>query len=339
MLNFCTLFDSFYLTRGLAMYQSLEKTCDNFHLFIFAFDDKSFDILNKLQLKNATIIPLIDFEDNKLLAVKPTRTKAEYCWTCTSSTILYVIEKYNVPSCTYLDADLYFFKNPKLLFDEMGDKSILITEHRYPPKFNRVDSSGIYCVQFITFVNDANGLEALKWWRDACIEWCYNRYEDGKFGDQKYLDDWTTRFKGVHVLQHLGGGLALWNIEQYSLIERKGDLITFNNKVDDSKFEVIFFHFHHVRFFKNDILDLGWRQPAKTIILNLFVPYIEILNEVESYVKQVDSGFNIPLTNFELINNAGVKNKIKYVIKMIFRYSVYDIKKIKKEYKKLSASN
>lgn len=339
MLNFCTLFDSFYLTRGLAMYQSLEKTCDNFHLFIFAFDDKSFDILNKLQLKNATIIPLIDFEDNKLLAVKPTRTKAEYCWTCTSSIILYVIEKYNVPSCTYLDADLYFFKNPKLLFDEMGDKSILITEHRYPPKFNRVDSSGIYCVQFITFVNDANGLEALKWWRDACIKWCYNRYEDGKFGDQKYLDDWTTRFKGVHVLQHLGGGLALWNIEQYSLIERKGDQITFNNKVDDSKFEVVFFHFHHVRFFKNDILDLGWRQPAKTIILNLFVPYIEILNEVESYVKQVDSGFNIPLTNFELINNAGIKNKIKYVIKMIFRYSVYDIKKIKKEYKKLSASN
>ncbi len=334
MLNFCTLFDSFYLTRGLAMYQSLEKTCDNFHLYIFAFDDKSFDILNKLKLKYATIIPLKDFESERLLAVKPTRNRAEYCWTCTSSTILYVIEKYNVPSCTYLDADLYFFKNPKVLFDEMGDKSILITEHRYPPKFNRAASSGIYCVQFVTFVNNKDGLEALRWWRDACIEWCYDRYEDGKFGDQKYLDDWTTRFKGVHVLQHLGGGLALWNIEQYSFIERKGDQITFKNIKDQSKFEVVFFHFHHVRIFKNDILDLGWRQPAKTIILNLFVPYIEILRDVENYVKGVDPEFNIPLKNFELIHTSGIKNKIKYLLKVVLRYSVYDIKKIIKQSKR-----
>ena len=60
--NFCTLFDSFYLTRGIAMYQSLEKTCENFHLYIFAFDDASFEILKKLNFKHATIIPLKDFE-------------------------------------------------------------------------------------------------------------------------------------------------------------------------------------------------------------------------------------------------------------------------------------
>src|SRR3989304_9158872 len=109
MYNFCTLFDSFYLTRGLTMYRSLEKCCENFHLYIFAFDDKTYEILNKLQLKKATVVSLKDFEDEKLLAVKPTRTKAEYCWTCTSSTILYTIEKFNLPSCTYLDADLYFY--------------------------------------------------------------------------------------------------------------------------------------------------------------------------------------------------------------------------------------
>jgi len=310
------------------MYQSLEKTCDNFHLYIFAFDDISFDILNKLKLKKATIIPLKDFEDARLLAVKPGRTKAEYCWTSTSSTILYVIEKYNVPSCTYLDADLYFYKNPKLLFDEMGDKSILITEHRYPPKFNRAASSGIYCVQFITFVNNKEGLEALKWWRDACNEWCFDRYEDGKFGDQKYLDDWTTRFKGVHVLQNLGGGLASWNVEQYPFIVRKGNQIVFLNKKDNTKFEAVFYHFHHVRFFKNDIVDLGWRHPTMPVVNNLYVPYIEALNENESVVKQIDSDFNIPLKEFTLINNSGIKNKIKYLIKMVYRYNVFNSKKL-----------
>lgn len=328
MYNFCTLFDSFYLTRGLTMYRSLEKTCENFHLYIFAFDDASFDILTKLNLKKATIISLKDFEDDKLLAVKPTRTKAEYCWTSTSSTILYVIEKYNVPSCTYVDADLYFYQNPKLLFDEMGDKSILITEHRYPPKFNRTTSSGIYCVQFITFVNNKDGLEALKWWRDACIEWCYDRYEDGKFGDQKYLDDWTTRFKGVHVLQHLGGGLASWNVEQYPFVERIGNKITFIDKKNNSKFEAIFYHFHHVRFFKNDIVDLGWRHPTMPVVNNLYVPYIKELNENETIVKQIDAEFNIALKDFTLINNSGIKNKIKYLIKTVYRYNVFNTKKL-----------
>ena len=49
-LFFCTLFDSNYLTRGLAMYESLAKHCDDFHLFIFSFDDKCLEVLKKLKL-------------------------------------------------------------------------------------------------------------------------------------------------------------------------------------------------------------------------------------------------------------------------------------------------
>lgn len=328
MIHFCTLFDSFYLVRGVTMYKSLEETGCDFHLFIFAFDDRSYNILSKLKLSKATIISLKEFENDELLAVKSGRTKAEYCWTCTSSTILYCIEKFNLPSCTYLDADLFFYNDPKILLDEMGDQSVLLTEHRYPPKFNRAASSGIYCVQFITFVNDENGLKALHWWRDACIEWCFNRYEDGKFGDQKYLDDWTTRFKGIHVLKNLGGGVAAWNVEQYRFVERKSNHILFYDKSTDSFFETVFFHFHHVRFFKNDVVDLGWRQPASIIVDQLYVPYFIRLSETEAGIKKVDPEFNIPLENFSVINNSGIKGVIKYLIKMVLRYSVYNKRKL-----------
>ena len=66
MYNFCTLFDSFYLTRGVAMYRSLEETGEDFHLYIFAFDDVSYDVLTKLNLTYATIISLKEFENDEL---------------------------------------------------------------------------------------------------------------------------------------------------------------------------------------------------------------------------------------------------------------------------------
>ena len=74
MLKFCTLFNSVYLSRGLAMYHSLEQHCDAFHLYVVTFDDDCFLALSKLRLANATIIKQQDFENEDLLAVKAGRT-------------------------------------------------------------------------------------------------------------------------------------------------------------------------------------------------------------------------------------------------------------------------
>ena len=241
MINFCTLFDSNYINYGLTLYKSLLKHCDDFHLYIFAFDDKCEEELKKRSLKNVTVISLAEFEDEKLLAIKDDRSKGEYCWTCTPSVILYAIKKFQLESCTYLDADLYFFSNPKPLIDELGDKSVSIIEHRYTPKYDHSEISGKYCVQFMTFKNNKQGLEVLNWWRDRCIEWCYSIPEDGKFGDQKYLDDWTTRFECVKELQNIGGGVAPWNINNYEL-DSKDDVIYVKEGAREDK--LIFYHLH-----------------------------------------------------------------------------------------------
>jgi hypothetical protein len=284
-LNFVTLFNSNYLSRGLVMYESLQKHCPNFHLYVIAFDDVTYNYFQEFPQQNLTAVSLAQFEDEKLLAIKSTRSAGEYCWTCTASTVLYAIHTFKLDHCVYIDADMCFYSNPQLLFDEWGNKSVLITEHRYTDGYDQSEISGTYCVQFVGFKNDSDGMSALNYWRDACIDWCYARAENGKFGDQKYLDDWTTRFKNVHVLQHLGGGLAPWNMQQYSFRKENSKLIG-KEIATGKEFVAVFFHFHGLKIYKNNIASLtGETYEMNSTALELFYkPYVHDLLSVSTQI-------------------------------------------------------
>ncbi|MBC7695252.1 MAG: glycosyl transferase [Burkholderiales bacterium] len=286
-LNFVTLFNSNYLSRGLVMYQSLQKHCPNSHLYVVAFDDITYNYFHRFPQKNLTAISLEQFEDEKLLSIKYSRSGGEYCWTCTASTVLYAINTFKLDHCVYVDADMRFYSNPQVLFDEWGAKSVLITEHRYTSEYDQSLISGNYCVQFVGFKNDKEGMKAVNYWRESCIEWCYARAEDGKFGDQKYLDDWTTRFKNVHVLEHLGGGLAPWNIQQYEF-HLSGDKITGKELKSGNEFEAVFFHFHGLKIYKNNIsLLTGDTYEMTTDTFGLFYkPYLHALAIVSEKVHE-----------------------------------------------------
>jgi hypothetical protein len=290
------------------MYESLKKYSDKFHLYIFAFDDNCLNLLKTLDLDYATIISLSEFEDEKLLEVKVNRSAGEYCWTCTPSVIKYAIQKHNLENCTYLEADLYFFSNPSVLIDEMENKSILISEHRYTAEYDKSLRSGKYCVQFMTFKNDYAGMMVLNWWRESCINWCYARYEDGKFGDQKYLDDWTTRFDGVHVLKNLGGGVAPWNIQQY--------------KLEDNPFDLVFYHFHGFKFLSNNKVDLGGYKLRKEDIKILYQPYLNHLEKIKFYILTKDKRRDYHGTSS---TQKDWKLPLKYFKRLVKRsYTVYD---------------
>jgi hypothetical protein len=267
------------------MYRSLEKHCLDFHLYVIAFDDITYNYFQKFPQKNLTVISLAQFEDGKLLAIKSTRSAGEYCWTCTASTVLYAINTFKLDHCVYVDADMCFYANPQLLFDEWGDKSVLITEHRYTPVYDQSKISGTYCVQFVGFKNDKDGIEALTYWRNSCIDWCYARAEDGKFGDQKYLDDWTIRFNNVHVLHHLGGGIAPWNMQQYDFRE-DADQIIGKEKVSGKEFSAVFFHFHGLKIYKDAISSLtGETYEMNSTVRKLFYkPYVADLIRVSGVI-------------------------------------------------------
>ncbi|MFO1525296.1 MAG: hypothetical protein U1F16_04895 [Turneriella sp.] len=245
--NYCTLFNSKYLSRGLALHKSLIRVGASFRLFILAMDDATANTLRNLRLAHTKVVTLAKFEDSELKVIKQARTFQEYCWTCTPSIIKYCIETFKLPECTYLDADIYFFSDPEILQREFQTKSVLITEHRYHPDYDYSGTSGRFCVQYVSFRNDAAGLEALNWWRNACNVWCFAYYQDGKFGDQMYLNDWPARFKRVHILRHLGGGVAPWNLSSFD-VDEIGKKVMIREKKKQSVHQLIFYHFHDFRF-------------------------------------------------------------------------------------------
>lgn len=281
-MTFVTLFDSAYLLRGLALYESLVQLKIDFTLYVIAFDEDCFNKLKSYSLEHMVVISLEEFEDPELLEVKPTRSKGEYCWTCSAKSILYILNTYDVDMCTYIDSDLYFFNDPKTLIGELSEKeSVLITEHRYSSYCEHSIVNGKYCVQFMTFKKDTNGMKVLNWWKDRCLEWCYARSEDGKFGDQKYLDDWCERFEGVHELQHIGGGVAPWNVNQYTF-SKSEECIMQKELASGNELPLIFYHYHGMELFDKDVVRLapkGYLLPD-TAITYIYKKYIKTLDEL-----------------------------------------------------------
>lgn len=310
------------MSRGLVMYESLKNHSKDFHFFIFAFDDVSFMILKKLDLQYCTIISLSEFETPELLSIKSGRTRAEYCWTCTPSIINHVINKYNLPSCTYLDSDLVFYSDPSVLIEEMtnNQKNVLITEHRFSPlaKFYEEKRAGRFCVQFVTFSNDTDSFKILDKWRLQCIDWCYARHENGKFGDQKYLDEWPLNYPNIHILQHQGGGIAPWNVWMYSFI-KDGNTITGRTKRTGSAFKVVFFHFQYVKFCLNGSFDIGWYYIPVSIKKVFYEPYLRKLREIENNLKGQFNNYDTGFTRFKV---DSLKSLMKIVFKKTFKYNL-----------------
>jgi hypothetical protein len=282
MEHYVTLFDSGFLPSGLCLHDSLMKYAGDFTLWIVCMDQKVEQQLVNLKLSNVRLIALESIENERLLSVKSTRTKGEYCWTMTpfvaESVFTLAPEAQRV---TYLDADLFFFDSPTPFFDELekSQKKVLITEHAFAPEYAQWEElSGKFCVQFLTFTNSIESFQVMHWWQDACIEWCYARIEKDRFGDQKYLNKWPELFgKDVHVLEQKNRTLAPWNVSYY---------------MEQQILKPVFYHFHSLRLVGEKAVRLyeGYKINRQSQLL--YDSYIQVLEEQLKALKAL--GINTP---------------------------------------------
>lgn len=323
MANYCTLFDSGYLDRGIALYRSLEKVSNNFMLFIFCFDNIAYDILRKINLPKAVLVKEEALLDSRLSQIKESRAHAEYCWSCTPRIIEYVLDKFEVDSCTYIDADMIFYSDPNILVNSIPEEdSVSIVEHRFADNFakkNREKKYGKYCVEFNTFKNNDFGRQVLIWWKDRCYEACSMEADGENYGDQKYLDSFHDLFEGIYDQKHLGAGIAPWNISSYKLIEEKDNQIIIEYK-DGKRCPIVFFHFQGLTILNNKRANISVYNELgkmdKRLIDVIYIPYIKELFDIRNWIKN-KYGHEIKTygqKKFERIVFKSVRDTITYIL-------------------------
>jgi hypothetical protein len=318
MLYFCTYFDSNYMLRGLALYRSLVRNAGAFRLWALCLDDRAYETLERLALPEVNLIALSNFEreNSELLQVKGDRSEVEYYFTCTPFLPLYVLRSWpEIDVITYLDADLFFFSNPSAVLRELGGGSVLMVGHRFAPALMHLKMYGIYNVGFLSFRRNNVGLRCLRWWRDRCLDWCYDRVEIGRFADQKYLDDWPTRFPRVVVLRHRGGGVAPWNVENYTLRLEKGRVLV-------DRQPLLFFHFHGLKQIGRWVCDpnlggYGIEHNRSVLKRHVYGPYMRELQKAASSIRAslpvVHSGLGLGSIRGEC---HGMGKRIKHQLSM-----------------------
>jgi hypothetical protein len=281
--RYYTLFDRRYATRGLVMLQSVLAHCrDDDEFVVLALDEETPALLRQFPQPRRRVITLADLGDAELLEVKKTRPWREFCWTCTPALSSVMVRHGNENDVVvYLDADLLFFRDPRVLLQELEDHgAILVHEHRFSPDRAAWDSPLYrFNVGFVAFRVCAEGRACVERWRAQVIERCELDADNGYVGDQGYLAEWPARYSNLRVIKNIGGGVAPWNVGQYR-IGGNGRGPT----VDEN--EVVFFHYHALKTLADPKFGFVAVQPAygyeiTPIVRDLiFRPYIKKLRRV-----------------------------------------------------------
>lgn len=296
--HFCTYFDHNYLPRGMVMLESLREQCPQAHVHVLCLSKECYNALSRLAYPHVSLMRLEDLEtaDPEMAATRATRSLVEYYFTITPCLPWHLLAKNNdIKEITYLDADMMFFSSPEPIFEEAGDAAVILTPHRFSPHLADLSKYGLYNVSWITFRTVQAGLECLKWYRSACLEWCGDRLEDGRFADQKYLDHFPQRFANVHVLRHNGAGVAPWNLASTE-VTRWEKIVKTNNQ------PIIFYHAHAFKHIWGPFYASGLSQYnthlSSAIIQYILKPYS--IRYIQSMRKAV---MMLPVNKFTAIRS------------------------------------
>ena len=285
MHSYATYFDVNYLPRALSLFQSLRAHGDESDIYALLLDDSTEAFLAASDLRVETIsLRMLEDRYPQLLSVKATRSKMEYIFTLTPWLMKYVAETTQNDLVIYLDADLYFFDDPKLVITDMANADVGIIEHKYPKAIQKsLAKYGKFNVGWVGIRKSSSGMECLNWWAEKCLDWCSDKPDQGRYADQGYLDAFPQKFSGVKILESQGFNLAPWNSQRKNIV-KKLDSLT----VSGTDARLVFFHFHGLkrigrRFITSHLSYMGLTD--RSLVTHLYIPYANSLVANEALVS------------------------------------------------------
>jgi hypothetical protein len=189
---------------------------------MLALDDETAVALLALAAPGVRVVTLADLlaADPQLAATQGGRSRPEFIFTLKPCLCRYLLrEKQGIGLLTYLDSDLYFFGDPAAIQQELGERSVFLVPHRYPPWHDDSARYGRFNAGVLAFRGDASGQTCLDRWREQCLASCALVAGGAAYGDQKYLDEWPERAgAAVCVSQNPGLNLAPWNWARHACV-------------------------------------------------------------------------------------------------------------------------
>ena len=94
---FCTYFDQNYLSRGLALIESLRRWCQPFDLWVLCLDAQTTAAITQISVGDVHALPIDELEQwcPPLSSALGDRSLIEYHFTCTPSVPLWVLEHHS----------------------------------------------------------------------------------------------------------------------------------------------------------------------------------------------------------------------------------------------------
>src|SRR6056300_352750 len=289
MVNLCTISDGNFLIKGLSLYESLLSTSSNFTLHYLLTDD-SYESVKKYENEKLKFYSNKDVCENDVTLNELKETKYDYfCWSLSSYFSKWLLDKNIYESITYIDSDILFYQDIKLVHDTIGDKDIGLFRHRmFPLGIYRPE--GLFNVGVVYFKNSKIGKEALNWWADAVVNQKYPGMSS--CGDQKYLEFFMYAYPDkVQIDGDIAHG-APWHWQLYNL----GDFYS-NGHIqwENKKQLMVFSHFSQFKTdFKQDTYIASTNHHCYTplgeyennlILKGIHQDYFETLKETKSKYK------------------------------------------------------
>jgi hypothetical protein len=285
--NYCSVVSKDYVHKGLMLYNSLAKHDPDFEFFFICMNEDAKSLLEKMQLEKATLIPISDVERQyeELASVKYTRNEKEYAWTSKGSIFLYLFANYpELEHLVWLDSDIVFYSSPEPIFAELRECSILLAMERFVGENKKLNSIfGIYNTGLMGFKRDDNAMECIKYFKEKCIEWCYNAVVPGKWSDQMYVNDWVKRFNKVRIIRNVGINATGWNIQDCR-IRKLGNELYVNDK------KLVFFHYSGFYYYNDKEFELcGYIKLPEDAINLVYIPYAQEYRKMIALVNEYDT--------------------------------------------------